>query len=110
MGKRMRFDALIAAERDDLIRACNFTGRERAVFERRAQGASVIETSMEMHVSEATCNAKMRRNKQGSGVITALLNKCLYLWQYMIQYNQQQRYGAIACQHLKTYLASSLDY
>ena len=54
MGKRMRFDDLIAAERDDLIRACNFTGRERAVFERRAQGASVIETSMEMHVSEAT--------------------------------------------------------
>lgn len=54
MGKRMRFDNLIAAERDDLIRACNFTGRERAVFERRAQGASVIETSMEMHVSEAT--------------------------------------------------------
>ena len=50
----MRFDNLIAAERDDLIRACNFTGRERAVFERRAQGASVIETSMEMHVSEAT--------------------------------------------------------
>ena len=54
MGKRMRFDNLIAAERDDLIRAWNFTGRERAVFERRAQGASVIETSMEMHVSEAT--------------------------------------------------------
>lgn len=54
MGKRMRFDDLIAAEKDDLIRACNFTGRERAVFERRAQGASVIETSMEMHVSEAT--------------------------------------------------------
>lgn len=54
MGKRMRFDNLIAAERDDLIRACNFTGRERAVFERRAQGASVIETSIEMHVSEAT--------------------------------------------------------
>ena len=54
MGKRMRFDNLIAAERDDLIRACNFTGRERAVFERRAQGVSVIETSMEMHVSEAT--------------------------------------------------------
>ena len=54
MDKRMRFDDLIAAERDDLIRACNFTGRERAVFERRAQGASVIETSMEMHVSEAT--------------------------------------------------------
>ena len=50
----MRFDNLIDAERDDLIRACNFTGRERAVFERRAQGASVIETSMEMHVSEAT--------------------------------------------------------
>lgn len=54
MGKQLRLDGYIRSEREEIIRECGFTSRERAVFEARADGDSVIQTSMRLNMSEAT--------------------------------------------------------
>lgn len=54
MTERVRFDLLVRAEREEIIADCALTPRERAVFEARAGGAGVVQTSMQLHLSEAT--------------------------------------------------------
>lgn len=54
MGERLRLDGYIRAEREEILRECGFTPRERAVFEARADGESVVQTSMRLHMSETT--------------------------------------------------------
>lgn len=54
MGDRSRLDGFIRCEREEIIRECGFTARERAVFEARADGDSVVQTSMRLHMSETT--------------------------------------------------------
>ena len=63
MGDRSKFDGYTQPEIDDLIRLCNFTPREREVFEARAKGKSVIETRFSLSLSERTIerdSAKIR--------------------------------------------------
>lgn len=54
MADRSRLDRYIRSEREEIIEACALSERERAVFEARADGASVVQTSMRLHLSEAT--------------------------------------------------------
>lgn len=54
MGERLRLDSYIMAEREEILRECGFTPRERAVFEARADGDSIVQTSMRLHMSETT--------------------------------------------------------
>lgn len=61
MGDRARFDGYIRSEVEELIAECNFTDRERAVFELRAKGASVVETQMALHMSDRTVVRDSRR-------------------------------------------------
>lgn len=46
-------------------RECNFTEEERAVFDLRVKGRSIIEISQKLNLSEATINRRLRniRNK-----------------------------------------------
>lgn len=63
MGDRSRFDGYTQPEIDELITMCNFTPREREVFEARAKGQSVIETRFSLSLSERTIerdSAKIR--------------------------------------------------
>ena len=63
MGDRSKFDGYIQEEKDDLIAKCGFTERERAIFEQRAKGKSVVETRFALHLSERTIvrdSAKIR--------------------------------------------------
>lgn len=53
-GERSHFDKLIQPEIDELIAMCNFTPREREIFETRAKGASVIEACFSLNLSERT--------------------------------------------------------
>lgn len=54
MGDRSRFDGYTQPEINELIELCNFTPREREVFEARAKGQSVIEASFSLSMSERT--------------------------------------------------------
>jgi DNA-binding NarL/FixJ family response regulator len=63
MGDRSRFDQYTEPELDELRRLCNFTPREREVFEARAKGQSVIEAQFSLCLSERTIerdSAKIR--------------------------------------------------
>lgn len=63
MGDRSRFDGYTQPEIDELITLCNFTPREREVFEARAKGQSVVETQFSLCLSERTIerdSAKIR--------------------------------------------------
>ena len=63
MGDRSKFDGYTQPEIDELISLCNFTPREREVFEARAKGQSVIETRFSLSLSERTIerdSAKIR--------------------------------------------------
>ena len=54
MGDRTRFDQYTQLELDELIQLCNFTPREREVFEARARGQSVVEARFSLSLSERT--------------------------------------------------------
>ncbi|MBQ7887333.1 MAG: hypothetical protein IJ313_10625 [Clostridia bacterium] len=54
MGDRSKFDQYTEPELEELRRLCNFTPREREVFEARARGKSVIETRFDLSLSERT--------------------------------------------------------
>lgn len=63
MGDRSRFDVYTEPELDEFRRLCNFTPRERDVFEARAKGQSVIEARFSLSLSERTVerdSAKIR--------------------------------------------------
>lgn len=54
MGDRSKFDQYTQPEIDEFITLCNFTPREREVFEARAKGQSVIEARFSLSLSERT--------------------------------------------------------
>ena len=54
MSDRSRFDTYTQPELEELRLLCNFTPREREVFEARASGKGVIETQFALHMSERT--------------------------------------------------------
>lgn len=54
MGDRSRFDVYTEPELDEFRRLCNFTPREREVFDARAEGQSVIEACFSLNMSERT--------------------------------------------------------
>ena len=63
MGDRSRFDQYTQPEIDEFLVLCNFTPREREVFEARAKGQSVIEARFSLSLSERTVereSAKVR--------------------------------------------------
>lgn len=63
MPDRTKFDQYTEPELDELRRLCNFTPREREVFDERARGKGVIETCFTLHMSERTIerdSAKIR--------------------------------------------------
>ena len=63
MGDRSRFDQYTEPELDEFRQLCNFTPREREVFEARAKGQSVIEARFSLSLSERTIerdSAKIR--------------------------------------------------
>lgn len=63
MSDRSKFDKYTEPELEELRRLCNFTPREREVFEARAKGKGVIETQFALHISERTIerdSAKIR--------------------------------------------------
>ena len=45
-------------------RMCNFTDEERAVFDLRVKGKSIVEIEMQLHFSEATVNRRLRDIKR----------------------------------------------
>ena len=63
MGDRSRLDQYTEPELEEYRRLCNFTPREREVFDARASGKGVIETQFALHMSERTIerdSAKIR--------------------------------------------------
>ena len=63
MSDRSKFDHYTEPELDEFRRLCNFTPREREVFDARAKGQGVIETQFALHISERTIerdSAKIR--------------------------------------------------
>lgn len=54
MGDRSKFDQYTAPELEELRALCNFTPREREVFDARARGMGVIEVQFALHMSERT--------------------------------------------------------
>lgn len=56
---------LTEPECDRYRRGCNFTEEERAVFDLRVKGRSIIEISQKLNLSEATISRRLRniRNK-----------------------------------------------
>lgn len=63
MSDRSKFDQYTEPELEELRRLCNFTPREREIFEERAKGKGVIETQFSLHISERTIerdSAKIR--------------------------------------------------
>lgn len=61
MGERYDFTQHIRAEQEELIRECGLTDREASIFRMRARDASVIETSMALHLSERTVERDSRK-------------------------------------------------
>lgn len=63
MSDRSKFDQYTQPEIDEFITLCNFTPREREVFEARAKGKSVVEARFALSLSERTVereSAKIR--------------------------------------------------
>lgn len=61
MSDRSKFDVYTEPEREELRRLCNFTPREREVFDARARGMGVIETQFALHMSERTIERDSQR-------------------------------------------------
>lgn len=53
-----------ALECDYFRAACNFTAPERAVFDLRVRGCSIVEIAMELHVSASTVDRRVRAIKR----------------------------------------------
>lgn len=53
-----------ARECDYFRAACNFTAPERAVFDLRVRGRSIVEISMALHVSASTVDRRVRAIKR----------------------------------------------
>lgn len=53
-----------ARECDYFRAACNFTAQERAVFDLRVRGCSIVEISMALHVSASTVDRRVRAIKR----------------------------------------------
>ena len=53
-----------ALECDSFRAACNFTAQERAVFDLRVRGCSIVEIAMELHVSASTVDRRVRAIKR----------------------------------------------
>ena len=63
MSDRSKFDQYTQPEIDEFITLCNFTPREREIFEARAKGKSVVEARFALSLSERTVereSAKIR--------------------------------------------------
>lgn len=58
---RTDWTALIRNEREQIERECALIRQEREVFLMRADGASVVETAMKLHMSESTVKRKSAR-------------------------------------------------
>ena len=61
MGDRSKFDVYTEPELEELRRLCNFTPREREVFDARARGLGVVETQFALHMSERTIERDSQR-------------------------------------------------
>ena len=61
MGDRSKFDQYTEPELEELRRLCNFTPREREVFDARAKGQSVIEARFSLNMSERTIERDSQR-------------------------------------------------
>ena len=61
MGDRSKFDIYTEPELEELRRLCNFTPREREVFDARARGMGVVETQFALHMSERTIERDSQR-------------------------------------------------
>lgn len=61
MVDRSKFDVYTEPELEELRRLCNFTPREREVFDARARGMGVIETQFALHMSERTIERDSQR-------------------------------------------------
>lgn len=61
MADRSKFDQYTQPELDEFRRLCNFTPREREVFEARASGKGVIETQFALNMSERTIERDSQR-------------------------------------------------
>ena len=53
-----------ALECDYFRAACNFTAQERAVFDLRVRGCSIVEIAMALHVSASTVDRRIRAIKR----------------------------------------------
>lgn len=60
----MGLSAFTARECDYFRAACNFTALERAVFDLRVRGRSIVEIAMELHVSASTVDRRVRAVKR----------------------------------------------
>lgn len=61
MGDRSKFDVYTEPELEELRQLCNFTPREREVFDARARGMGVVETQFALHMSERTIERDSQR-------------------------------------------------
>lgn len=53
-----------ARECDYFRAACNFTAPERAVFDLRVRGCSIVEIAMALHISTSTVDRRVRAIKR----------------------------------------------
>ena len=60
----MKFSEYTGPECDRLREICNFTPEERAIFDLRAEDASITKIHMELCMSEATVNRRLRRIRE----------------------------------------------
>lgn len=61
MGDRSKFDQYTRPEIEEFITLCNFTPREREVFEERAKGKSIVETRFSLSLSERTIERESKK-------------------------------------------------
>lgn len=60
----MKFSEYTGPECGRLREICNFTPDERAIFDLRAEDASIAKISMVLCMSEATVNRRLRRIRE----------------------------------------------
>lgn len=60
----MGLSAFTARECDYFRAACNFTAPERAVFDLRVRGCSIVEIAMALHISASTVDRRVRAVKR----------------------------------------------
>lgn len=60
----MQLKEFTEPECEHLRRWCNFTDEERAVFDMRVKGRSIVETCMALNMSESTVNRRVAAVKK----------------------------------------------